>query len=170
MPLEQFAGAGFDVVPFRIAVPHAAVARLEHRRHYRIGHGFCHLLAGRPNIFQKHIVAVAALAQGFFGQIDIGRAGQCVGDDQWWAGKIIRFHQRIHTAFEVAIAAENRRRNQIAIVHGLRDRFRQRAAVANAGGAAVADGLKTQGVRASRSVQLCRDNRSPRGCLARGSF
>ena len=94
--------------------------------------------------FRYTSFAVAAFAERFFRQIDVGRAGQRVSHDQRRTGQIICLHQRIHAAFEIAIAAKHRRGDQIAVGHGIGHRLRQRPAVADARRAAVADGLEAE--------------------------
>ena len=46
---------------------------------------------------------------------------------------------RIDAAFEIAVAREHGRGDEIARRHGRRDRIGQRAGIADAGGAAIAD-------------------------------
>ena len=73
-------------------------------------------------------------------QVDVGRAGQGIGHDQRRAGQVVGLHQRIDAALEVAVAAEHGRGHQVALRHRRGHRIGQRAAVADAGRAAVADG------------------------------
>ena len=104
-----------------------------------------HLFARGPDVPQEHVGC----------RRDPGRAGrfvrsmsvvpgQRVGDDQRRAGQIVGFDQRVDAALKVAIAAQHRRGHQIALRHRLGHRFGQRAAVADARGAAVADGVEAQ--------------------------
>ena len=72
-------------------------------------------------------------------EIDVGRAGQRIRDDQRRAGQIVGLHIRVDAAFEIAIAGEHAGDDQVVLLDGLRDRLRQRAAVADARRAAVAD-------------------------------
>ena len=52
--------------------------------------------------------------------------------------------------------------DEVALGHRLGDRLGQRAAVADAGRAAVADGVESRACRATRSGRPCRGSRSPR--------
>ena len=78
--------------------------------------------------------------------VDVGGASQRVGDDQRRAGQPVGLHQRIDPALEITIAREHRRGHQITVRHGLGDGVGQRARVADAGGAAIADRLEAEGV------------------------
>ena len=77
-------------------------------------------------------------------QIDIHAAGQRIGHHQRRRSQIVRAHQRIDAALEVAIAAQHRRDDQLAFLHRLGDGLGQRPAVADAGGASVADQIELQ--------------------------
>ena len=109
-------------------------------------------LAG-PKVLQVDRPTVAADAQGLRGEVDVDRAGQGVGDDQRRAGEVHRLAGRVDSALEVPIAAQHRCRHEVAVDHGLAHRRRQRAAVADAGHAAVGDGMKAQCFE--RLVQAC---------------
>jgi hypothetical protein len=61
-------------------------------------------LVGRPDVLQVHRLAIAAVADRILGQIDMQRAGQCVGDDQRRRSQVVHLHFRMHAAFEVAVA------------------------------------------------------------------
>ncbi len=87
---------------------------------------------------------VGVLSQRFVTQVDVDGAGQRIGDNQRRAGQVVGLHQRIDASLEVAVATEHGRGHQIALRDGLRDRVRQRSAVADAGRAAVADGVETE--------------------------
>jgi hypothetical protein len=62
----------------------------------------------------------------------------------------------VDAAFEVAVAGEDGDGDELVVLDGVDDRIRQRAGIADAGGAAVADGVEADGVqirsKASRSA------------------
>ena len=62
-------------------------------------------LVRRPDVLEEDVFAVRARAERLVGQVDVGRAGEGIGDDQRRAGEIVGFHERIDAAFEVAVAA-----------------------------------------------------------------
>ena len=113
----------------------------------------------RPDFFQVNVFAVAVLPDRFVDQIDVGRAGQRVGNDQRWTGQVVGFGQRIDATFEVAIAAQHGRGDQIAGLDCVGNRFRQRTTVADARRATIADGVKTQAFQETRSDPLCPGSR-----------
>jgi len=76
-------------------------------------------------------------------QVYIYRASQGISHYQRGRSQIVGAHMRVDAPLEVAIPAEHRRRHEVGLLHGLGDWRCQRAAVADAGGAAVADHVKT---------------------------
>ena len=113
-----------------------------------------HFLRRRPDIPQINGLPSLPVPSGSVRQIDVDAAGQRIRHNQRRRRKIVRLHQRIDAAFEVAVAAEHRRDDQVFLLHGLRDGFRQRAAVADAGGAAVADQIEIQLLPGRASARL----------------
>jgi hypothetical protein len=79
------------------------------------------------------------------------RAGKRIGHDQRRRGEVVGLHVRRDAAFEVAVAGQHAGGDQALVVDGLGDRRRQRAGVADAGGAAEADE-----VEAERIEVVCR--------------
>ena len=74
------------------------------------------------------------------------RAGERIGDDQRRRGEIVGARLRIDAALEVAVAGEHRGDDEILVVDGVGDLLGQRAGVADAGGAAVADEVEAERV------------------------
>ncbi len=66
-------------------------------------------------------------------------ARQRIGDDQRRRGQIVGLHVRADAAFEVAVARQHGGGDDAVVVDRLRNLFRQRAGIADAGGAAEAD-------------------------------
>ena len=91
------------------------ISRVDGRR------GRCfHFLRRGPDVAQKNGLAVVSLPSGSVVEIDIHAAGQRVGHHQRRRSQIIRAHQRIDAAFEIAIAAEHRDRHQVVVFDRLR--------------------------------------------------
>ncbi len=84
------------------------------------------------------------LPSGFGGEIEIHAAGERVGDDERRRREIVGAHERVDAAFEIAIAAEDGDGDEIVFLDGVADGVGQRAAVADASGAAVADEIEVQ--------------------------
>ncbi len=66
-----------------------------------------------PDVLEEYVVAIRILPQRIFAEIDVGRAGDGVGDDQRRAGEVVRFYLGADAAFEVAVARQHRGRDQV---------------------------------------------------------
>ena len=75
------------------------------------------------------------------------RALERVGDDQRRRGEVVGAAVGRHPAFEIAVARQHADRDQIVLVDRLADRLGQRARIADAGGAAVADEVEAERVQ-----------------------
>ena len=84
------------------------------------------------------------MAERIGGEIDVQRAGQRIGDDERRRGEIVGAHIGIDAAFEIAVAGEHRGGDEIVLADRFRDRLRQRAGIADAGGAAIADEIEAE--------------------------
>jgi hypothetical protein len=69
---------------------------------------------------------------------------QRIGDDQRRRSEIIGAHIRIDAALEIAITGKHRRGDEVVLLDRLRDRFRQWARIADAGGAAIAHEIEAE--------------------------
>ena len=78
------------------------------------------------------------------------RALQRISDHQRRRGEIIGAAVGRHAAFEVAVAGKDADRDQVIVVDRLADRLWQRAGIADAGRAAVADEVEAERVRDPR--------------------
>ena len=105
-----------------------------------------------------HRLAVGVRAERLGRQVDIGRAGQGVGDHQRRTGQVVGLDQRIDASFEVAVAAQDGRRHQVPLRTALATGSGKRAAVADARRAAVADRMETE-LFERASGRPCRDSR-----------
>ena len=97
------------------------------------------LAAGRPDVLEEDLLALLVEAERLLHQVGIHRAGERIGDHQRRRGQIVGAHVRIDAAFEVAVAGQHRRRDQVVVVDGLGNLRRQRTGIADAGGAADGD-------------------------------
>jgi len=107
-----------------------------------------------PNVLQIHRLAGRVRAEGVFGQVNINRPGQSVGDDERRGGEVIGFDIRVDAAFKVAVAGKDGGGDQVVLVDGGRHDFGQRAGVADAGGAAVADEVKAERIEVGGEAGL----------------
>ena len=88
---------------------------------------------------RKTFLPFLSRPSGCLSEIGIHRARERIGDDQRRRGQIVRAHVGVDAAFEIAIAGQHRRGDQILVVDGLGDLRRERTGIADAGGAAEAD-------------------------------
>ena len=101
-------------------------------------------LGGRPDVLEEDLLALAVDAERLLGEIDLHRAGERVGDDQRRRGEIVGAHVGVDAAFEVAVAGQHRGGDQIVLVDRFGNLRRQRAGIADAGGAAEADEVEAE--------------------------
>ena len=87
------------------------------------------------------------------------RAGERIGDDQRRRGEVVRPHVGIDAALEVAVAGEHGGGDEVVVVDRFGDLRRQRAGVADAGGAAEADEVEAELVEIVLQAGLRRDSR-----------
>ena len=73
------------------------------------------------------LVAGLVLAERLREQVDVHPAGQRVGDDERRRGEVVRLHLGMDPGLEVAVAREHGADDQVALLDGDRDLFRQRA-------------------------------------------
>jgi hypothetical protein len=104
------------------------------------------LARGRPDVLQMDRLAVLRGAERLGGDVDVHVAGDGIGDHERRRGEVVRPHVGVHPSLEVAVAREHGYRDQIGLMHRLRDVLGQRARVADAGGAAVADEVEAERV------------------------
>jgi hypothetical protein len=83
--------------------------------------------------------AVLALADRGGGEILDHRALERIGDHQRRRGEEVRAHVGRDAALEVAVARDHGGGDEAVVVDRLADRLGERAGVADAGGAAIAD-------------------------------
>ncbi len=97
----------------------------------------CDLFVARPDVAEVDRLAVLVVADGILGEVDVDRAGQGVGNDQRRGSQIVGFDIGWIRPSKLRLPDKHGGDGQIVVVDGLADLFRQRAAVSDAGGAAV---------------------------------
>ncbi len=103
-----------------------------------------HFLLRRPDVGEVDRLAVLAGAKGVFVQVEVDAASDSEGDDERRGHQVVGADFGVHTAFEVAIAGENGGDHKVLFFNGVRDFRQQRAGVADAGSAAVADEVELE--------------------------
>ena len=109
---------------------------------------------GGPDVLEEDVVAVGVLAERVVEQVDVHRAGQRVGHDQRRRREVVHLHVGVDPALEVAVARQHRDDREVVVVDGLAHLGDERAGVADAGGAAVADEVEAELVEVRRQAGL----------------
>jgi hypothetical protein len=122
VPLIGLAAGDLDRLPVLVALEHVLVAFGEHGRGDRLRWMSAISCVGRPDVLQEDVIALLVLADRILGDVDPHRAGDGVGHDQRRRGQIVGLDVRVHAAFEVAVARQDRGRDQGVVVDRLRDR------------------------------------------------
>ena len=102
----------------------------------------------------EHVVAVGVLAQRVVEEVDVHRARERVGDDERRRREVVHLHVGVDPALEVAVARQHRDHREVVVLDGLADLGDERAGVADAGGAAVADEVEAELVEVRREAGL----------------
>ena len=93
---------------------------------------------------RKTSLPVLVLADRIIRQIKIDASGERKGHDQRRRHEEVRLDVLMHARFEISIAGKNRGRDQIVFVDRLLDLRMERAGVADAGRATVADEIESE--------------------------
>ena len=93
---------------------------------------------------QENVLAVLALAERFAAQVNVHAARQRERDDQRRRHEEVRLDVLMHARLEIAVAGQHGRGDQIVLDDGVLDRRGQRAGIADAGRAAVADEVEAE--------------------------
>ena len=167
LPLISIAGRELEVLPVLITIRNSCIFLAEDLRIDRRRDGAVHFFLGGPDILQVHRLALfVSLPIGSAVEIMIDVAHQRVSHHQRRRHEVVGPHFRIDTALEVSIAAQHRHRDQTMVINGFGNVCRQRAGVADAGSAAIADHLKAQLIQSARAVLPSCSNPSPRASPA----
>lgn len=71
-------------------------------------------------------------------EVNVNAPRKSIGDDKRRASKVVRTRQWMHTTFEVTVATEDRRDNEIRLLNRSGDCFIKLPGVTNASGTAIA--------------------------------
>ena len=145
VPLEDLRVGRRQRTPALVTVEHSGVLVVEHvGRDRRVDRGL-HLGGFGPDVFQEDVLTVLVLAEGVDLEVEVHRPRQGVGDDERRAREVVHLHVGVDAALEVAVAREHRGHREVVLVDRGRDLVDQRTRVADAGRAAIADGVEAEG-------------------------
>src|SRR5580693_1984408 len=133
-----------EAAPALVALKNFSISFRKHLRGHRLLDGLVYFALHGPDVGEVDRVAVPALADGLGAEVDVDASGEREGYDQRRRHQIIGADFRVDAAFEVAIAGEHGSDHQIFFIDRFRDFFRQRAGVADAGGASVTHDVEFQ--------------------------
>ena len=102
------------------------------------------LVHRRPQLGEEHRVARGVLADGIGGQVGVDGPRERVGHDERRRRQVVHPHVGVDAPLEVPVAREHRGHGQVALPDGVADAFEQRAGVADARRAAVADEVEAE--------------------------
>ena len=146
-PLIGVRSGNVDRLPMRVALIDIGIARLEHRPVDRARDGGRDLVVGRPDVLEIHVVTRRADADRRGQEILDHRALERIGDHQRRRREEVGAHVRRHAPFEIAVARNHGGGDQPIFIDRSADRGRQRPRIADAGGAAIAHQIETDGVQ-----------------------
>ena len=132
--------------PVDVAVEDLRVALAEHVLLHGLLDRLGDLLRARPDVAQEDVGAVRPLPDRIVQEVDVHRPGERVGHDERRRGEVVHLHVGVDAALEVAVAREHRADGEVVRLDGRRDLLRERAGVADAGRAAVADEVEAERV------------------------
>ena len=147
VPGIGLAALDLDALPVFVALEDVGIAFGEHGRGDAFLLDVGDLFRGRPDVLQEDILALLVLTDRILRDVDPHRAGEGIGHNQRRRGQIVGLDVGVHPALEIAVARQHRGTDQTVVVDGFRDAVRQRARVADTGGAAVADQVEAHGVQ-----------------------
>ena len=94
--------------------------------------------------FRKTSLPASSWPRASVVEVEVHGSGQGVGDDQRRGGQVVHLHVRVDPAFEVAVAGQHSGDGKVVGLDGLGDFGVERAGVADAGRAAVADDVEAE--------------------------
>ena len=154
VPLEHVTDGAGDFVPLRILRSEVGVELAENFRRERGAHHVADFLLARPDVAEKNGRSVFSGADGLARKINVHAARERECDDERRRHEEVRLDVLMHARLEVAVAREHARGDEIVLRHGFLDGGMQRAAVADARRAAIADGLEAERVEILREAGL----------------
>lgn len=147
IPLEDGTGGGVDGGPPRVLVRRDGVKLPVGLRVAGFGDGFRNFRGAGPDVLQEYRLAVFVRTQGFLLEVNVHAARQRESDDQRRRHQEVGFDGGMDARLKVAVAGQHGGADDVVFLHGLFQFRVQGAGVADAGGAAVADGFKAEGVQ-----------------------
>ena len=137
-------GLGGDLVPSGVLFRKVAVEFAEDLGFQGGLHGAADFFPGGPEIAQVDSLPVLAKAERILGEIEIDAAGEGEGDDEGWGHEKVGLHRGVNAGLEVPVAGKDAGGNEVVLGDGFFHGGRERAGVADAGGAAVADKVEAE--------------------------
>ena len=144
VPREGRALRRRQALPALVAGEDVGVVLGEHRALDRGVDRVLDLERRRPDVPEEHLLAGLGGAERLVLEVEVHRPGERVRDDQRRRREVVHLHVGVDAALEVPVAGEHRHDRQVVLVDGRRDLVRQRAGVADAGRAAVADEVEAE--------------------------
>ena len=150
VPGVEVTGRRRELLPLDRPFEHVRIPPREHLGPNGGAYRLIDLRLGRPDILQEDR-AVRSFTDRFVIRIPVHSPRQRVCDHEWRRRKVVRPSIGVHAAFEVAVTGEHGASDEVVLLDGRRDRFVERAGVANAGRAAVADEVEAELVEVGRN-------------------
>ena len=144
VPRVDLTGRRRDGVPQGVVLGEVAVEASIRRRIGGVLHHRADLLGRRPDVTQINRLAVVAGAERLGRHVDIGAAGNRVGDHLRLRGEEIRLDAWMNARLEVAIPRQHRGAHQIVLGDDFLDRRVERPGVADARRAAIAGEIEVE--------------------------
>ncbi len=161
LPGIQVPSRNRDGIPGLIGGKGGAILFAEHLRIQAGVNRLVHFPGRRPEVPEIDRLPGGVTAQRFRLKVDIHRPGQSIGHHQRRRGQVVGPNLRVDAPFEVPVPGEHRGGHQVILADGFGHGLRQRAAVADAGGAAVTHRLETefsQGRQQTGRLQVAGDH------------
>ena len=118
-PVIGQAVGGFDAAPFLVALEDVGVFLLERLARHGLLDEVGDFLLRRPEILEVDVVAVLVLGDRILRDVDIHVARQRIDHHERRRGEVVGAHVRADPALEVAVAGEDRGRDQVVVADRL---------------------------------------------------
>ena len=153
-PVVHLARGRRHLLPEHVVLAEVLVQAAEGRRVHGEFHQGGDFVVGRPDMADVHVLAILRLADRLGAEVLEHRAGDRVGHHQRGRGEEVGADVGVDARLEVAVAREHGRADQVVLDDGFLDRLRQRAGVADAGGAAVAGRVEAKLLEVGQEPRL----------------
>ena len=145
VPLEDRPGRRAHLLPVLVAFEDARVLALEHILLDALLDDRIHLFLRRPQLGEHHRLAVTRATDRVLGEVDVHCARERIRNDERWRPQVAGLDQGVDARLEVAVAGKDGDHAEVLFRHRRLDLgTRERAGVADARGAAVADEVEAQ--------------------------